>query len=83
MTSNFAASPTGAEVDSQGSASSSAESARGPKLLSLEEWVKRCYDESSAPCLNTVRRWVREQRIHPAPKKQGRGYFFDPEARYS
>ena len=50
--------------------------------VSLATWIGSLYSPADAPCLNTVRRWVREKRISPAPEKQGRSYFFHPAARY-
>lgn len=52
------------------------------RRISLEDWVDSNYAPTCAPSLNTVRRWVRENRIAPAPEKQGRSYFFHPSARY-
>lgn len=52
-----------------------------PKLITLEAWVAATYGE--AVSLDTARRWVREQRIQPAPEKHGRSYFVTPEARYT
>lgn len=52
------------------------------RLLSLQEWISLRYSEKSAPCIHTVRRWVREGRVQPAPEKQGRSYFFRPDAKY-
>ena len=51
-------------------------------MVSLATWIGSLYSPADAPCLNTVRRWVREKRIFPAPEKQGRSYFFHPSARY-
>lgn len=51
------------------------------KLVSLEQWAKATYGDSS-PCIDTLRRWCREGRIHPQPEKHGKAYYLDPEARY-
>lgn len=51
-------------------------------LISLATWIGILYSPADAPCLTTVRRWVRAKRISPAPEKQGRSYFFHPSARY-
>lgn len=51
------------------------------KLVSLEQWATATYGES-APCIDTLRRWCREGRIHPQPEKHGKCYYLDPEARY-
>jgi hypothetical protein len=53
-----------------------------PQLISLATWIASRYSAADAPCMNTVRRWVRNQNIEPAPEKQGRAYFFHPAARY-
>ena len=52
------------------------------QLVSMPTWIASRYSPADAPCLNTVRRWVRENRIQPAPQKQGRAYFFHPAAHY-
>jgi hypothetical protein len=51
-------------------------------LIDLSTWLANTYNANNAPCVNTVRRWVRENRIQPPPEKQGRAYFFHPRARY-
>ena len=33
------------------------------KLVSLEQWAKATYGDSS-PCIDTLRRWCREGRNH-------------------
>lgn len=50
-------------------------------LLTLEAWGRARYGEC-CPSLKTLRRWVREAKILPAPKKNGRSYFVSPHARY-
>jgi len=52
-----------------------------PNLLPLKEWAKRQYGDF-APHRNTLLKWVRDGRIQPQPEKQGRAYFFKPEAKY-
>jgi hypothetical protein len=42
------------------------------KLVTLEEWAKRRYERP--PHVQTLRRWVREAKIVPAPTKEGRSY---------
>lgn len=50
-------------------------------LLTLEAWIAANYAEPR-PSLLTVRRWVREGKIYPAPKKHGRSYRFAPNAAF-
>ncbi|MDH4871993.1 excisionase [Pseudomonas sp. BN515] len=50
------------------------------KLVTLEKWSSLNFDPP--PSLNTVRKWVREGRIEPAPIKHGRSYYVEPAARY-
>jgi len=50
------------------------------KLLTLEEWARRRYDRP--PSLKTLRRWVRDAKIQPLPKKEGRGYVVSESASY-
>lgn len=45
-----------------------------PKKLTLKEWNSRLPHPRSE---ETVRRWVREGKIYPAPVKDGREYLFD------
>lgn len=51
------------------------------RLLTLEAWSRAEYGEG-APCIATLRRWVREKKILPAPEKHGRTYYVLPHARY-
>ncbi|MEQ0277296.1 excisionase [Klebsiella sp. CN_Kp100] len=46
--------------------------------LTLQEWNAR---QPIPRSLETVRRWVRECLIYPAPKKVGRDYVFHEKAR--
>lgn len=50
-----------------------------PKIT-LPVWASRHYDPP--PVNNTLRMWVREGRIVPAPVKIGRTYYVDPDARH-
>lgn len=50
-------------------------------LVPLEIWAHSIYG-SRAPVLNTLRRWAREGKIQPAPKKHGRTYFVQANAEY-
>ncbi|WP_413722657.1 excisionase [Sodalis sp. RH24] len=50
------------------------------KLLNLQEWANEVY--STPPSLSTLRRWVREGRIYPAPELHGKEYRIIPGAIY-
>ncbi len=47
----------------------------------LAKWAAANYGED-APHIKTLRRWVREGKIFPAPRKDGRTYFVEQTARY-
>lgn len=49
-------------------------------MITLEEWAKRRYDKP--PSILTLRRWAREEKIFPHPKKEGRTYYVLPNAQY-
>lgn len=51
-----------------------------PKLLNLQEWADSIY--STPPSLSTLRRWVREGRIYPAPELHGKEYKLLPDSIY-
>jgi excisionase-like protein len=51
------------------------------RLTTLEAWSHAEYGEN-APCIATLRRWVREGKILPKPEKHGRTYYVMPTARY-
>lgn len=51
------------------------------KLIPLSVWAAQHYGDA-APCIHTLRRWARDHRITPAPRKHGRAYFVCPDARY-
>jgi hypothetical protein len=51
------------------------------RLLTLDAWARAEYGEG-APSIDTLRRWVRERKILPAPEKHGRTYYVLPNARY-
>jgi hypothetical protein len=53
----------------------------GEPLMSLEAWGRAIYGES-CPKLKTLRKWAREAKIVPVPKKNGRSYFVSRHARY-
>lgn len=50
------------------------------KLTTLESWAKSHYQP--VPSIFTLRRWCREGRILPLPKKHGRTYYVSENARY-
>jgi hypothetical protein len=52
------------------------------RLLNLKEWRVARYSPGSAPSVIAVRRWIRIGLIYPAPIKQGRAYYFHPDAEY-
>lgn len=49
--------------------------------MTLQRWAAAQYGED-APHIKTLRRWVREGKIYPAPRKDGRTYFVEQTARY-
>ena len=49
--------------------------------LTLSDWAKSKYGDH-APHIVTLRRWVREGRIFPQPKKVGRTWFVRTGADY-
>jgi hypothetical protein len=51
------------------------------RLTTLDSWARIEYGDA-APCIATLRRWVREGKILPAPEKHGRTYYVAPTARY-
>jgi predicted site-specific integrase-resolvase len=51
------------------------------KLLTLQEWAKRRYDQP--PSMRTLRRWVHDAKILPPPIKEGRRYLVRENATYS
>lgn len=50
------------------------------KLLNLLEWASETY--SKPPSLSTLRRWVREGKIYPAPELHGKEYKLHPGSVY-
>lgn len=52
------------------------------KLITLEAWAEQIYGEH-APHIGTLRRWARDGKIVPAPRKQGRTYYVSPAAEYA
>lgn len=51
------------------------------KLITLEAWAANIYGEH-APSIHTLRRWARNAKIFPIPKKHGRTYFVEETAEY-
>lgn len=51
------------------------------KLITLEAWAASRYGDH-APNRDTLRRWAREGKLHPAPQKNGRTYFLPENAQY-
>lgn len=52
-----------------------------PRFMTLKAWAQAQYGED-APTMNTLRRWCRDLKIYPFPKKHGRTYFVLPTAQY-
>jgi hypothetical protein len=50
------------------------------KLLTIEEWANRRY--SSPPSKRTLRRWIKDAKIVPVPKKEGRRYVVSEHAQF-
>ncbi|PFH29078.1 excisionase [Burkholderia sp. JKS000303] len=51
------------------------------QLIPIATWAERVFGEH-APHRNTLLNWIHAGRIHPSPRKIGRGYFCQPEAEY-
>lgn len=49
--------------------------------IPLEQWASTRWGEH-APHIGTLRRWARDGKIFPAPKKVGRSYFVSQQAQY-
>jgi hypothetical protein len=49
--------------------------------VTLEAWAEARFGEH-APTIGTLRRWAREARILPVPRKYGRSFFVRESARY-
>lgn len=50
------------------------------KLITLQEWASSTFEQP--PSVYTLRRWVKDGKIYPAPKKIGRTYYVQPGAQY-
>jgi predicted site-specific integrase-resolvase len=48
--------------------------------LTLEKWAERLLNP--VPAKKTLRRWAREGKIVPVPKKSGRAYYVQEDAEY-
>lgn len=51
------------------------------KLITLQVWAAQLLGEHQ-PNRDTLRRWCRETKIHPAPKKIGRTWYVSRDAQY-
>lgn len=51
------------------------------KLVTLERWGQIKYGDD-VPFIGTLRRWARDGKIYPLPKKHGRSYFVAENAEY-
>lgn len=51
------------------------------RLIPLQQWAKATYGDA-APCIGTLRRWARDNRLSPPAEKHGREYFVSPDAHY-
>lgn len=51
------------------------------QLIPLDTWARQTYGEH-APSIYTLRRWARDGKIYPMPKKHGRTYFVQGNAAY-
>lgn len=49
-------------------------------MIPLTDWSERHFDPPKS--IHTLRRWARDNRIHPAPIKAGREYRVHPDAKY-
>jgi len=53
----------------------------GTRLVTLDAWARAKYGEHM-PSVGTLRRWVRDAKILPIPKKHGRSYYVSEQAKY-
>lgn len=49
--------------------------------ITLRRWAYQQYGVE-APHIKTLRRWAREGKLFPAPRKDGRTYYIDQNAQY-
>jgi len=52
------------------------------RLIPLHQWAKITYGDS-APCMTTLRKWARGDKLDPPAEKHGREYFVTPDTRYA
>ena len=50
-------------------------------MITLADWARANYGQKP-PHVNTLRRWCRDGKIFPIPRKHGRSYFLEETARY-
>ena len=50
-------------------------------MLPLETWASRRYPVRT-PHITTLRKWARDGKIQPPPRKHGRSYFVQADAQY-
>jgi predicted site-specific integrase-resolvase len=55
--------------------------AKTTSLMPLDAWASAKFGVH-APCVGTLRRWARDGKIFPAPKKIGRSYYVSERAEY-
>lgn len=55
--------------------------AKTAQEIPLETWASAKFGEH-APSIGTLRRWARDGKIYPVPRKVGRGYMVTPGADY-
>lgn len=52
------------------------------KLQKLREWANEQFGSCAPKCDETLRRWVRQGKIIPRPRKIGKDYAVRSDARY-
>lgn len=53
-----------------------------PRLVRIKVWAVIVFGEDAPPHPNTLRRWVSDGRIYPAPVMVGKSWYVSPEAQY-
>jgi predicted site-specific integrase-resolvase len=51
------------------------------RMTTLEAWAAAKFGEH-APRVDTLRRWARDGKIYPVPRKHGRSYYVSEQAQY-
>lgn len=51
------------------------------RRITLQTWITLTYGDD-APTMDTARKWCRDGKIQPQPKKHGREYYCSPDAEY-